>query len=199
VRHSKCFVSNGVGHPLLRLCDAEAPHCRKNKAFKDLGHSPEWPKVADAVIKAAFALLRPSPASPRGASRGVRRSRCRGGLSGVPHGRARGSVPRHERLLEDFICHAPPLGDPLGLIKGPVHPEIDAALAIFFLGLRQRREAARQARAHVALIVAGHAVELVRDKGEGDVVSLVEVAQSLEEGAPARGPHGWTYRPGRAA
>jgi hypothetical protein len=88
VRHSKCFVSNGVGHPLLLLCDAEAPHCRKNKACKEGGHAPEWPKVADTVIKAACSLLRPSPASPRGASRGVRRSRCRGGSSGVPHGRA---------------------------------------------------------------------------------------------------------------
>jgi hypothetical protein len=37
---------------LLFLCDAKAPHCRKNKALKDLGHYAEWPKVADAVIKA---------------------------------------------------------------------------------------------------------------------------------------------------
>jgi len=28
------------------------PNCRKNKAFKDLDHYAEWPKVADAVIKA---------------------------------------------------------------------------------------------------------------------------------------------------
>ena len=89
---------------------------------------------------------------------------------------ASGSVPRHECLLEDVVCHAPPLGDPRGLIKGPVHTEIDAALAVFFLGLRERREAAREARAHTAGIVAGHAVELVRYEGEGDVVGLVEVA-----------------------
>ena len=101
--------------------------------------------------------------------------------TGVP---ARGSGPRHERLLEDLICHAPPLGDPRGLIKGPMHPEIDAALAVFFLGLRERREAAREARAHAAPIVAGDAVELVRDKGEGDVVGLIKVAQGLEEGPP---------------
>ena len=43
---------HGVGHPLLLLYDAKAPNCRKNKVFKDLGHYSEWPKVADAVIKA---------------------------------------------------------------------------------------------------------------------------------------------------
>ena len=43
---------HGVGHPLLLLGDAKAPNCRKKKAFKDLGHYSEWPKVADAVIEA---------------------------------------------------------------------------------------------------------------------------------------------------
>jgi hypothetical protein len=45
---------HGVGHPLLLLCDAKAPNFRKNKAFKDLSHYAEWPKVADAVIEAGF-------------------------------------------------------------------------------------------------------------------------------------------------
>jgi len=43
---------HGVGHPLLFRCDTKAPDYRKNKGFKDLGHYSEWPKVADAVIKA---------------------------------------------------------------------------------------------------------------------------------------------------
>jgi hypothetical protein len=47
---------HGVGHPLLLLRDAKAPPCQKNKAFKDLGHYPEWPKVADAVIEALFTM-----------------------------------------------------------------------------------------------------------------------------------------------
>jgi hypothetical protein len=50
---SKTGFDHGVGHPLLLLGDAKAPNCRKNKAFNDLGHYAEWPKVADAVIKAA--------------------------------------------------------------------------------------------------------------------------------------------------
>ena len=37
--------------PLL-LCNTKAPNCRNKKAFKDLCHYAEWPKVADAVIKA---------------------------------------------------------------------------------------------------------------------------------------------------
>ena len=47
-------LDHDVGHLLLLLYDAKAPHCRKNKAFKGLGHYAEWPKVADAVIQAAF-------------------------------------------------------------------------------------------------------------------------------------------------
>ena len=53
---------HGVGHPLLLLYNAKAPNCRKNKAFNGLGHYSEWPKVADAVIKAPVSLASPSPA-----------------------------------------------------------------------------------------------------------------------------------------
>src|SRR6266446_2319755 len=51
-----CFIGfdHGVGHPLLLLYDAKAPNCRKNKVLKGLGHYSEWPKVADAVIKAVL-------------------------------------------------------------------------------------------------------------------------------------------------
>jgi hypothetical protein len=45
-------LDHGVGHLLLFLYDAKAPHGRKNKGFKGLSHDAEWPKVADAVIKA---------------------------------------------------------------------------------------------------------------------------------------------------
>jgi hypothetical protein len=48
---------HGVGHPLLFLCDAKVPNYRKNKGFKVLGPYAEWPKVADAVIKALFCAL----------------------------------------------------------------------------------------------------------------------------------------------
>mgnify|MGYP003693630659 CR=1 FL=1 len=43
--------------PLLLLCDAKAPNYRKNKAFKDLGHYSEWPKVADAVIESRIRII----------------------------------------------------------------------------------------------------------------------------------------------
>jgi hypothetical protein len=48
---------HGVGHPLLLLDDAKVPNYRKNKAFNDLGHDAEWPKVADAVIKACYSII----------------------------------------------------------------------------------------------------------------------------------------------
>jgi hypothetical protein len=52
--HGISGFDHGVGHPLLLLCDAKASNCQKNKAFKDLGHYSEWPKVADAVLEAQF-------------------------------------------------------------------------------------------------------------------------------------------------
>ena len=48
---------HGVGHPLLLLCHAKAPNYRKKKAFKDLAYYAEWPKVADAVIKAENSMV----------------------------------------------------------------------------------------------------------------------------------------------
>jgi hypothetical protein len=54
---SNVGFDHGVGHPLLLLCNAKAPNCRKNKALKDLGHYSEWPKVADAVIKAKMSIM----------------------------------------------------------------------------------------------------------------------------------------------
>jgi hypothetical protein len=43
---------HGAGHPLLLLCDAKARNLRDNKAFRNLDHYFEWPKVAEAVIEA---------------------------------------------------------------------------------------------------------------------------------------------------
>jgi len=48
------------------LYDAKAPNCQKNKAFKELGHYSEWPKVADAVIQARSALSDPDRSGQTG-------------------------------------------------------------------------------------------------------------------------------------
>ena len=85
-------------------------------------------------------------------------------------------MPRHERVLEHVIRHAPALGDPLGLVKRPVDPKVDAALAILFLSFGERREAAWDERAHVSAVVPRHTVELVRHESESNVVGAVEVA-----------------------
>jgi hypothetical protein len=52
-RSVKFGFDHGIGRPLLLLYGAKASRGRKNKAFKGLGHYNEWPKVADAVIKAS--------------------------------------------------------------------------------------------------------------------------------------------------
>jgi len=48
----KLWLRSWCRPPLLLLCHAKAPNYRKKKAFKDLAYYSEWPKVADAVIKA---------------------------------------------------------------------------------------------------------------------------------------------------
>src|SRR5919108_449859 len=78
----------------------------------------------------------------------------------------RHAMYRYERVLEHIIRDAPALGDPLGLVERPVDPEVDAALAVFLLGLGEGREVAREERTDVAVVVQGHAVELVRHERE---------------------------------
>jgi hypothetical protein len=47
---------HSVGHPLLFLGDKKVPNCRNNNRFKELDNYSEWPKVADAVIKAEIPI-----------------------------------------------------------------------------------------------------------------------------------------------
>src|SRR2546422_9649710 len=63
-------------------------------------------------------------------------------------------------------------------------------LSVLVLGLGEGREAARDERTYVAVVIEGHAVELVRHEREGDVVGLIKVAQDLEEGASEPGMAG---------
>src|SRR2546422_9945114 len=113
----------------------------------------------------------------------------------MPPGRARstGSLAAalaNERVLEHVIRHATALGDRLGLVERPVDAEIDATLTVLLLGLGERREAARNERAHGSLVVLSHAVEFVGYKGERDVVGPGKIAQRLEEGASEAGVPG---------
>src|SRR6266567_4686939 len=86
-------------------------------------------------------------------------------------------------MVEHMVAHAAALGDTFALVEGPVNAEIDPALAILFLGFRQRRELPRHQRSHVSLAVERHAVEFVGDKPESNVVTEVEAAQNLEQRA----------------
>jgi len=84
-------------------------------------------------------------------------------------------------MVEDMVGHAPPLGNAFALVEAPVNAEIDPALAVFFLGLRQRFETPRRQRPDVSVIVERHAVELVGDERERNRVRAEEVTQALEE------------------
>jgi hypothetical protein len=66
---------HGAGHALLLLGNAKAPNYSKNKAFNDLAHYSEWPKVAGAVIKAEMRMI--TAAFPRALHRWTGRIRTR--------------------------------------------------------------------------------------------------------------------------
>src|SRR6185295_17992001 len=79
------------------------------------------------------------------------------------------------------------LRNPLSLVERPMNAEIDSALAILLLRLRERGEMPRLQRPHITIRSARHAVELVRDKRERDVIAAVEPAEHLEQGTAEPG------------
>ena len=87
--------------PLLLLYDAKAPNCRKNKAFKGLGHYAEWPKVADAVIMA-----------PQGISGGESGFKSHGFVCVFMRGSSETSVQcgRNRTTEESASCYASDFG-----------------------------------------------------------------------------------------
>ena len=90
---------------------------------------------------------RPRP-HPRAAALAAGLRRREAGLSrSSRRRRAPASAQRPERVREHVVGHAPALRDALGLVERPVDAEVDAALAVLLLGLRERREAARHAAA----------------------------------------------------
>src|SRR4029453_14304768 len=83
----------------------------------------------------------------------------------------------HEGPPEHVVGDAPALGDAQGLVVGPVDAQVDAALAVFLLGLGQRGKPPRDEQAPVALVVEGLAVELVGHERERDAIGPVDVPQ----------------------
>src|SRR5436190_1441848 len=65
------------------------------------------------------------------------------------------AVQRSEGMIEDVVSHLPAQDDAFGLIESPMNAEIDAALAVLFLSLRERREAAREQRTYVSVVAVG--------------------------------------------
>src|SRR6266853_1171731 len=103
----------------------------------------------------------------------------------------------HEHVVEYVIAHMPAQRYAFGLVKFPMDAEIDAALAVLFLGLGQRGEASRKQRTDIASIVPRDSVELVGNESKGDVISAIKPAQSLKEGAAEAGVTrgiGWEWR-----
>src|SRR5262245_22007395 len=80
-----------------------------------------------------------------------------------------------------MIGDASALQDSLNLVEAPVDTEVNAALAVFFLGLRQRCEGARNQRPDIALIVGRDTIQFVGDEGERNVIGAEVISQRLEQ------------------
>ena len=93
---------------------------------------------------------------------------------------------RLERVREYVIRDLSTLGDATGRVERPVDAEVDAALAVLLLGLREVCEAARRERPDVPVVARRLAVELVGRERERDVVGPEDMAQHLEERAAER-------------
>src|SRR6185369_17371480 len=94
----------------------------------------------------------------------------------------RGSLPPprehgQERVIEHMIGNPAALRNSFALVERPVNPQIDPALSVLLLGLRQGLEMPRRQRPDDSLPVEGHAVELVGNESEANIVSTVEAAQ----------------------
>ena len=88
---------------------------------------------------------------------------------------------RREGVIEHVIGHAATKGDSLRLVEGPVNAEINSALTVLLLGLRQSRKTARPIGPEISIVVAGLPIELVGNEREGDVIGAIKAAHHLEE------------------
>ena len=61
--------------------------------------------------------------------------------------------------------------------------EIDAALPIFFFGLRQTRKAARHVGSNIAVIVFSYAIEFIGNESESNLIGSVKTAKRFKYGA----------------
>src|SRR5438067_8500374 len=107
------------------------------------------------------------------------------------------ATQRHEHVVEHIISYVPAQGNALRLVEFPMDTEIDAALAVLFLRLGERREAARKQRTYVTIASLCDSVEFVRYERERDVVSAIKPAEGLKNGAPEPGVArriGWEWR-----
>src|SRR5205823_11377477 len=88
---------------------------------------------------------------------------------------------RIECVIEHVISHEAARRDRFCLVERPVDTEINSALPVFFLSLREVGKSTRPIWAHVSTIVTRDAVEFVRDKRKRDIVRAVEPAQGLKK------------------
>src|SRR5262245_30294958 len=87
----------------------------------------------------------------------------------------------HKGVIEHVIPHLPTQGNALDFIEGPMNSEVDPTLTVFLLSGGERRETARNERAHVAVTAFSDPVQFVRHEGEWDIVGPVKAAQGLEQ------------------
>src|SRR5205814_8117338 len=68
-----------------------------------------------------------------------------------------------------------------------MNPEINPALAVLFRRLRETGEMSRYVWPQIVVVISCDSIELVRDDRKRDVISSVESAKNLEDGATKSG------------
>src|SRR4051812_40549061 len=92
------------------------------------------------------------------------------------------AAPGLEDVVEDEVGHLVARAEAFVAVEGPVDAEVDPALGILELGLREAVEGARHDGPDLAVGAPGDAIELVGGEGKGDVVAAVEPGEDLERG-----------------
>jgi hypothetical protein len=88
-----------------------------------------------------------------------------------------------EGTIEDVIGHAISLLDAFRLVEGPMNPEINSALSIFFFRFRKAREVTRHVGPQSAGVIVGSAIEFIGNKSESKPIGAEESAERLEKRA----------------
>src|SRR5262249_26532393 len=92
-----------------------------------------------------------------------------------------------QQVPKDVVGNVGAALDALLLVEAPVNTKVNPALAVLLHRLAKAVIGAINNGAHLAVLVAGDALEFVRADGEVNIIAHVKVGEHLEQGNPKSG------------